>query len=192
MPFINPPELISNEERVQKRPLVAVNLDQPAGLEWLDAISKSNMILSAILAVIHPELYEAGRVTSIRLRDDAEFKRKDVNLTLSRWASAFSGVAVLSNRRTPNHRDGFSRKQWYDILVTLGTYDSCQLTLEGLGVDLDYGPGTVVGLSGMVLQHGVPDFKGERVCYAYFMRNDVHEWAKVPSNNWMNTKHYDE
>jgi hypothetical protein len=160
-------------------------------LEWLDAISRSNMILSAILAVIHPELYEAGLETYARLGMDANFKVHDVHNVLSRWGSAFNGVAVLSNRITPAHRDGNSRKHWYDILVTLGAYQECQLKLAGLAVSLDYGPGTVVGLSGMVLQHEVSGFEGERVCYAYFMRNNVHEWANVPASNWMNTKYYE-
>ena len=55
---------------------------------------------------------------------------------------------------------------------------------------LEYGPGTVVGLSGMILEHEVSDFEGERVCYAYFMRDSVHEWAKVRPGTWMNTEYY--
>ena len=45
---------------MQERLQVSTSLNLLAGLEWLDEISTSNMILSAILAVIHPELYNAG------------------------------------------------------------------------------------------------------------------------------------
>lgn len=175
---------------MQERPQVSASLNSPAGLEWLDGISHSNMILSAILAVIHPELYDAGREAFIHLKNDAGFQGEDVHGVLNRWTSAFSGVAVISNRITPLHRDGSSRKNWYDLLATLGSYRKCKLELPGLGVSLDYRPGTVVGLSGMVVQHSVRECEGERLCYAYFMRDNVHEWSGVSGRNWMDTKYY--
>jgi hypothetical protein len=64
------------------------------------------------------------------------------------------------------------------------------LKLLGLGISLEYGPGMIVGLSGKVLEHEVPSFERDRVCYAYSMRNNVHEWAKVLASDWMNTKYY--
>jgi hypothetical protein len=98
---------------------------------------------------------------------------------------------VISGRSTPPHRDGNSRYSWYDLLVTLGEYQNCRLRLPGVGVSFEYGPGTVVGLCGMVLEHEVPDFEGERVCYAYFMRDNVHEWAGVrPPGDWMDRDYY--
>jgi hypothetical protein len=57
---------------------------------------------------------------------------------------------------------------------------TCNLKLPGLGLSLEYGPGTVVGFSGTMLEHEVSSFEGDRVCYAYFMMDAVHEWAKVP------------
>jgi len=149
---------------------------------------ESNAILSAILAVIHPTLYSAGRETLSHLRNTPEIQPQHV---LSRWTSVFSGVSVIRNRITPLHRDGKSRFQWYDLLATLGNYQNCNLELPGLGVSLEYGPGTVVGLSGMLLEHTVPSFEGERVCYAYFMRDKVHEWAKVSGYTWMNISSYE-
>jgi hypothetical protein len=64
----------------------------------------------------------------------------------------------------------------------LGRYQKCNLHMPGLGLFLDYGPDTVVGLSGMALEHAVPKVRGERVCYAYFMRNDVHVWVGAKAN----------
>jgi hypothetical protein len=156
-------------------------------LDWLDAISESNGILSAILAVIHPKLYDAGWQVINHLGDTPEFGAQDL---LDKWASVFSGVAVISNRDTPPHRDRSSRANWYDILATLGRYQNCDLELPGLGISLEYGPGTVVGIAGKVLEHAVPSFEGDRVCYAYFMRDNVHEWAKIPCRYWMHTGYY--
>jgi hypothetical protein len=172
---------------VEDYPKPSANFSSPAALDWLHAISESNAIFSAILAVIHPKLYDAGMETIKCLRDTPQDPR-DV---LSRWASVFSGVAVISNRSTPPHRDASSRFHWYDILVTLGRYRNCNLKLPGLGISLEYSPGTVVGISGKVVEHEVPDFEGDRVCYAYFMRDNVHEWANIPASEWMYTKYYE-
>ncbi|KAN0103717.1 hypothetical protein V8E52_011699 [Russula decolorans] len=106
-------KLILNQAMVQQHPQVLANFSSPAALDWLDAASESNSILSAILAVIHPTLYDAGRQTVKCLRNTPEIDPQDV---LSRWASVFSGVAVISNRSTPLHRDGSLRYQWpWDI-----------------------------------------------------------------------------
>lgn len=169
-------------------PQVSVSLKTPQANQWLDQLSESNAILNAILAVIHPSLYRAGQETLIRLRQSPKIKRQDL---LSQWSSVFSGVSIICNRITPAHRDSKSRHHWYDLLVSLGPYRDCSLSLPGLGMSLEYGPGTVVGLSGMMLEHEVCSFKGERVCYAYYMRDVVHEWARVPGGTWMKTDLYE-
>jgi hypothetical protein len=74
--------------------------------------------------------------------------------------------------------------------VILGRYQNCGLNLPGLGITLEYGLDIVVEILGMVIEHAVPDVKGDRVCYVYFMRNNVHEWANVPASDWMSTKYY--
>src|SRR6267154_4168469 len=181
-------QLILNQATVQQYPQVSANFSSPAALDWLETISESNAILSTILAVIHPNLYDAGWQTAKCLRDTPEIDPQDV---LSLWASVFSSVAIISNHSTPPHQDGSSRCHWYDMLVTLGRYRNCNLELLGLGISLKYGPGTVVGISGKLLEHAVLSFEGDRVCYAYFMRNNVHEWANVPASNWMYTKYYE-
>ena len=171
-----------------KPPQVSVNFQKPSAMAWLDEISESNAILSAILRVVHPQLYVAGRETLNRLRQSTEIKGQDV---LKKWTSVFSGVSVIGNRTTPAHHDGRSRHHWYDLLTALGPYRNCNLELPGLGLSLEYGPGAVVGLSGMMLEHEVPSFSGERVCYAYFMRDAVHDWARVPGGTWMKTDYYE-
>ncbi|KAH9027147.1 hypothetical protein EDB85DRAFT_2148689 [Lactarius pseudohatsudake] len=65
-----------------------------AAMNWLEDILESNAILSAILGVIHPHLYNAGRDTFNRLRQTAEIARQDV---LQDWTSVFSGTSVIFN-----------------------------------------------------------------------------------------------
>ena len=134
---------------------------------------------------MHPDLYDAE--TFNWLRQDAEIQPQDV---LSRWTSVFNGLSVILNRFTPPHQDGNSRKQWYDLLASLGHYQNCNMELPGLGLSLQYGPGMVIGLLGGTLEHSVTRFQGERICYAYWMRDSVHEWAGVSGHSWMTTDHY--
>src|SRR5260370_40219571 len=164
--------LILNQAIVQQHPQTSTNFSSPAALDWLDAISESNAILSTILAVIHPQLYDAGWETTKCLRDTPEIGPLDV---LSRWASVFSSISIISNCTTPPHRDRSSRFNWYDMLVTLGSYQNCNLELPGLGISLEYSPGMVVGISGSRLEHAVPSVEGHRVCYASFMSTNVHK-----------------
>ena len=121
----NSQQLIMNQATMQQCPCVSASFSSAAALDWLYAISESNTILSAVLAVIHPNLYEASWNTINHLRHISETGSRDV---LSRWASVFSSVAVISNRDTPPHRDGSSRVNWYDILVTL--YQENVISLE--------------------------------------------------------------
>jgi len=172
---------------VQEFPHVSVSLRQPAALDWLDHATESNSIMSAILAVIHPELYDAGRNTFKELRKHSEIEPQEI---LHRWTSVYSGISVICNRLTPAHRDVSARKQWYDMLVSVGRYRNCNLKLPGLGVSLEYGPGSVVGVLAAMLEHQVSHFEGERVCYVYFMRDVVHEWAGVTGRSWMSIDRY--
>ncbi|KAF8257003.1 hypothetical protein EI94DRAFT_1539140, partial [Lactarius quietus] len=77
-------------ETMQDWPEAAAIFRKPAALEWLDAISQSNSILSAILAVIHPPLHKAGQETFHQLRQHADIQPQDV---LRQWTSVFNSVA---------------------------------------------------------------------------------------------------
>ncbi|KAH9012488.1 hypothetical protein EDB85DRAFT_1900316 [Lactarius pseudohatsudake] len=96
-------ELIS-VERVQEFPQVSVSLKMLAALEWLDRATESNSIMSAILAVIHPELYDAGRNTLKVLRGHSEIQPQEI---LHQWTSVYSGISVICNRLRPAHRDSY-------------------------------------------------------------------------------------
>ena len=124
---------------------------------WLDFILESKSILSAILAVTHPELYDLGRETLKCVRGKVpEPPHWDV---LNQWTSVFNIAAVITHRETPPHWDGNSMHHWYNLLVTLGWCQECNLNLLGLRISLENSPGMAVGLSGMVLEHEVSDFE---------------------------------
>jgi hypothetical protein len=105
----------------------------------------------------------------------------------NQWQSVYTGIAIISNRRTPFHRDTKGRPEWYDTLVNYSeATTSPRLVIEDIGLDLEYSSGTVVALCGSVLKHGVesPDVVN-RICYAHFMRESVRKRLKARRAGWV-------
>jgi hypothetical protein len=148
--------------------------------------------MGALLQIIHLELYNAGILALTNLANNPSLVKEGeaVFAILKLWAIPFTGYSMISNRSTPVHRDNSSRPEAYDLLATLGSYHSGKMKLPGLGLILDYNPGTVVALSGRIVLHEVPEVVGNRVCLAYYMRDNVHERHQVPVLGWMNIFKY--
>jgi hypothetical protein len=124
-----------------------------------------------------------------KLRDGKE--TKGVAL---KWQSVCTGVSVIGNRVTPYHRDNKGGYQLYDLLANYFEGGSPpRFLVSDLGLDLNYPSGTVIGLCGKILEHGVKAWcRGERVCYAHFMREEVRERLKVPPATWSSRSFYEE
>jgi hypothetical protein len=137
--------------------------------------------------LIHPELFKCGLAMLKKLR------LLDTTMNIAReWQSVNSGISVISNRKTPSHRDTKGRIEWYDTLLSYSNGAARpRLSLNDLGMELEYSSGTVVGFCGTVLQHEVNSWGiGDRVCYAHFMREAVRERLDVPAAGWVKQKHY--
>jgi hypothetical protein len=149
------------------------------GRDWLSSIAESSLVLSSIIRVIHPELFEMGMQAMQAMQACGNLIE-----VLNLWYSIFNGVQVISNRETPIHRDNFTRSEWYDLLATVGPYHGAIFELPGLGIRLAYNSGTVIGLCGRVLQHGVSIADGERICLAYFMRQNIQRRLGTTMATW--------
>ena len=155
------------------------------GRDWLWKMNESTDILNGIVSIIHPDMYNMGKESMARLLDS-----KDFQTIAPLWNSIFNGVSVICNRETPFHRDSQSCSQWYDLLVTVGPYKGAMLELPGIGIKLSYESGTVVGIAGRLIRHGVNWVSGDRVCIAYFMRENVQERLKIPPASWNHVAYY--
>jgi len=72
------------------------------------------------------------------------------------------------------------------MLVSVGNYDDCALHIPSLGIQVLYNPGTVVAFSGQLFRHGVNEVDRARCCLAYYMRDNIHHWLRVPrSLDWV-------
>lgn len=143
--------------------------------------------INLTLSLIHPDLFQCGLSMLQELR-----KLDSTRDIAQEWQPVYSGVAIISNRRTPAHRDSKGRAEWFDTLVSYSeTGTTPRLFIQDIGIDFDYSGGTVVGLCGSVFQHEVKSWGiGDRVCYAHFMREAVRDRLNVPPAGWVNRVMY--
>ncbi len=148
-------------------------------------MKESGALLSAILRVVHPEMYAAGRTSLSRMSADPS-----IAAALSTWPTVFNNVHIISNRATPFHRDTSGIPPWFDLLMTLGSYKRATLVLRNLGIQIGYKPGTIAPICSLLIHHGVARVEGDRVCYSWFMSEAVHRNYEVPSVSYMRTDYY--
>lgn len=146
-------------------------------------------ILSASMAIMHPEMYEAGRQAISKLgRWSSEQDNAEMNAILPIWPSIFNVMSVMVNRMSPLHNDRNGRPQWFDLLITVGNYSDLDIAIPTISRRFRYNPGTAVAFSGQMLQHGVGQAEGDRGVLSFYMRDNVHEFVDVPRSNFMQYK----
>ncbi|KIO10985.1 hypothetical protein M404DRAFT_128978 [Pisolithus tinctorius Marx 270] len=156
--------------------------------EWVDQMSNTNALLSAILHVIHLQMYADGREVLIHLGKQAEQQADlDMSSILLIWSSTYSSMSMMVNRATCYHRDINGQDPWYDMLVTVGDYLPLDFVIPMLNLQLHYNPGTIIAFSGSALEHGVGAVDGDRACLVYYMCANIHQLVHVPmcQSLWM-------
>lgn len=152
----------------------SVSLSQPRNYkkktrQWLSRTKKLHLYVNLVLSLIDPKMYDVaqGALTEIR-------KSKQCATWANEWSSVFTAICVVANRVTPPHRDKQGTARFYDILACLGTCKGARIRLDDIGADLVYDPGTLIAFAGKAFTHEVPSWDGgERICYAYFLREEV-------------------
>lgn len=153
---------------------VSKELRTPRGLYWIKQMQETSALLGAAVRIMHPSLYVSG-IKAIRGIHSGEIpvdKSEGLAEVLRFWSSPFTGLSLMNNRQTPLHRDSLGCNEWMDLLATVGPYTEGLLEMPGLGLEFEYRSGTVVGVSGRAVRHGA-QANGERLCYAYYMRENV-------------------
>ena len=141
--------------------------------------------MSAMLRITHPELYIMARQAMSDLR-----KLEHLQDVVMLWHSVFNGCQVISNRETPIHRDNNSHVTWYVLLCSVGPYCGADLELPGAGLRFEYNTGTAMFLCGRLLRHGVSTAQGDRVCLAYYMRENVQKRVGSKFAGWSHQRIY--
>ncbi|KAH9912667.1 uncharacterized protein B0H18DRAFT_889505 [Fomitopsis serialis] len=149
------------------------------GREWLEAMVEPHIIISGMLHVMHPQLYSSGIASLQALRSDPS-RAAVVNI----WSNPFNALSVMLNRRSRLHQDRMSSKEWYDMLLSVGGDPQLVIRFPTIPLVLPYKTGTIASFSGARLPHEVPESQAERVCVAYYMRPNIHAWARVAIAGW--------
>jgi hypothetical protein len=146
---------------------------------------ETSALTSGITRIAHGGLYSAGVSAFLRMQNMEELEH-----AVRDWSSVFSVMSVIVDRGSPLHRDSGTVPSAYDLLVTIGGDEDIAMSWPGLGVKVSYSTGTAVLFSGYVLAHGVPASNSERLCFAYYMKDNVHERFSVKTPPWSELSHY--
>jgi hypothetical protein len=120
-------------------------------------------------------------VSQLFLRSSRRFGDQKKKAPIDSWPSIFSGLEIIANQVTFSHRDSGGSPSLFYLLVSLGRNHCATFALADLQAELDYSPGTMVYVSGRVLEHSVgPWLNGEWLVIAHFMKDAVHERVGVP------------
>jgi hypothetical protein len=143
-----------------------------------------DLICNAITALVAPQQYDAG-LAAIQLIKQGQHLHS-AHQNLGSWNSVYSGFALIVNRETLPHRDAGGATMDYDLLVSGGTHETCNLDVYDLGLTLSYPPGTGVAIMGKPLRHGVKTWEGgERICQARFIKDAVHDRLGQRRPDWV-------
>lgn len=153
---------------------------------WLSAMKDHAALLTACLAIMHPDMYLAGREAMLKLGKWTEDNEQaDMSSILPIWPSVFSVVSVMVNRMSPLHTDMNGRPQLFDLLVTVGDYEDLDIVIPTICRSFRYAPGTAIAFSGRMLQHGVRQIGDNRAVLSFYMRDNVHQFVDVARSNYM-------
>jgi 2-oxoglutarate-Fe(II)-dependent dioxygenase family protein len=155
--------------------------------QWVRENREFSQLCGGLLAIVHSELYSACLDVYDKFYEDPETFIRNPDAfrdSMESWGNPFGGLALICNRETPEHRDNNSRYYWYDILATIGKYCGLDIYIPGTGWRFSYESGTLVALGGRALTHAVKEANGERICFAYFVRDKVHQHAGKMTGSW--------
>ena len=138
--------------------------------QWLWYSQFYQCIINFILAIIHPELYYAGRHALDQLR----LSESEVTLEWAKcWESVYTVTSVISYHTVPPHFDPQGNDKYYDVLTSFGSANVC-IIFPQIKAEFLYGLGGTISFSGSLFEHAVPSWgNGARVSYALFMRPEV-------------------
>ncbi|KAI0347142.1 hypothetical protein BDW22DRAFT_1425207 [Trametopsis cervina] len=138
---------------------------------WVDELHDLMWAMFTVASICHPRQLAAynGSLNSLR-ESGPTFEEAYAN-----WQWPGHGLALISNRQTPFHRDRKTAIGMYDIIATCGRYADGDFAIEELGIRLRYKPGTLINIAGGMLRHAAEVGEGERVAAVCFMREELME-----------------
>ncbi|EAU83986.2 hypothetical protein CC1G_13133 [Coprinopsis cinerea okayama7 len=179
---LSPCWFMQNHPPPKHKPMVSASIrrrdGKDGGIPFVRAMREAFSLIGAVLYVLNPSQYEQGvetwqKLAATNCEGSAPKCAELMAGVLRIWASPFTVTQVISNRETPFHFDTLGNPNWYDCLLTVGRYGGGRLELKRVGRRFRYERGTMAFILSQVLEHGVAEVDGERICLASFMRPEV-------------------
>ena len=145
---------------------------------WLTSIAEVSALLNAITYITHREMFAAGLHCLLAMQHLPE-----VQDVLQIWPSVYNALSVISNRSSLRHRDNGSRVNCFDLLATIGGDPTQIMDWPLFKTTISYTSGTVALFSGSSIPHAVHSSKADRVCFAFYMKEDIRRWCKIEVPN---------
>ncbi|KAG1772258.1 hypothetical protein EV702DRAFT_976827 [Suillus placidus] len=163
------------------KPEIYATLKGERSLSTITAMQRPALLASTALCIMHPQLYWASVRTQVELsRWSVDQGLPDMHSLLKHWASVYTGASVMCNRNSPDHRDPKCPPEAFDILTCIRNYHHGVMQLTNLGIDLLYNLGVMVSYSGHLVRHGINVAEGDRIVWAWFLQDSVHNYARMP------------
>jgi hypothetical protein len=160
---------------------------EPVVTDFLAKSRSLHLSVEALMSITVPELRKRGQEVIEKMKEEEAHEH------VSLWSSSYSALTTIVNRVTPRHRDHGGAPTHLDTLVSAGRHEGAYLEVPDLGLRLKYDPGTVVIIAGRILSHRVPMWaEGERICFAYYMKDNVHEHYRVGRPGWAQLRYFEE
>ncbi|KAG1770774.1 hypothetical protein EV702DRAFT_977842, partial [Suillus placidus] len=165
---------------------VSTSLKGASSEKILKAIARPGAIARVALRVMHPEQYWAGLRAFSSLGEKAESKElPKMSETLQYLALVFNSLSMICNQQTLNHQDHLLNPECFNILTMVGNYSNAQMSMPSLQLEFRYNPGCMIGFSRRIVRHGVHAVEGDQIAWAWYMRDSVHIYARVPWCGWV-------
>ncbi|KAJ8583552.1 hypothetical protein M405DRAFT_748453 [Rhizopogon salebrosus TDB-379] len=162
-------------------PEVSATLKGDHGTQLVISMNLSAILASAALRVMHPALYFAGVDTLLKLgRWARDSGLEDMCDRILHWASVFNVASIMCNRRSPPHRDPKCRPEAFDIMTSISVYHPTVMNIQNFSIKLRYDSCVMVAFSCRLAVHGMHVESGDRIVWAWFMRDSVHNFVATP------------
>ncbi|KAG1790472.1 uncharacterized protein HD556DRAFT_1310675 [Suillus plorans] len=152
---VSPAYFMQRHERLEDPMVTSASYKSVEVQEWLAALSATESFWNAITAVSAPDLFEAGTLAITRIIEELQGSDR-TSPPICDWPSIFSGLEIIAKS------DSGGAPSLFDLLISLGSGHEAKLTLADVGAELDYYPGTMVFISGKVLQHSIGPWVREK------------------------------
>lgn len=151
-----------------------------SSLRFLDEMAETNALISGIMSVIHREQFQIG----VRTHEALESAMPELRDVLNHWPSCFTALQVINNRVSPLHADDGSSYAAFDVVASIGDYTGGRLVFPTAPVDFQQAPGSVLAFCGHMLPHTVQKYEGDRISFAWFVKDRVCASAGAPRVSW--------